>query len=110
MKNEAQKARLALCCIMEVFMVRGHHTIQKSNKVGYDMRCIHTCEVYIRFVISHLHYSTIIFFIFLVCSTHCYAYSFSVTPTAGFSKEEIVTIQINGPTQPPGFSPAFLTL
>ncbi len=74
------------------------------------MRYIHTREVYIRLIISHLRYSTLIVFIFLVCSTRCYAYSFPVTPTAAFSEEDIVTIQINGPTQPPGFSPAFLTL
>ena len=74
------------------------------------MRYIHTREAYIRLIISHLHYSAIIVFISLVCSTRCYAYSFPITPTAAFSKEDLVTIQINGSTQPPGFSPAFLTL
>jgi plastocyanin len=73
------------------------------------MRCIHTRKVHIRLIISHLHYSIIMVFVFLVCSIHCYAAPFPGA-TAAFSKEEIVTVQINGQAQPPGFSPAFLTL
>jgi plastocyanin len=109
MQDKAKKARLALCCIIKVFVVRGYHTIKKSNEVGYDMRCIHVREAYIRLIISHLRHSIILVFIFLVCSTRCYAYSFPAT-LATFSKGEIITIQINGSAQPPGFSPALLTL
>lgn len=76
------------------------------------MRYIHKCEVHIRFLTSHFHYSTIIASVFLTCSTLFYAYSFSFPDAlaAAFSEEEIVTVQINGQAQPPGFSPAFLTL
>ena len=109
MKNEAQKACFALSCIIKVFIVKGYHTIKKSNKVGHDVKCIHPREVYIRLILSHLHHSIILVFVFLVCGTHCYAYSLPNT-LATFSKEEIITVQINGPVQPPGFSPAFLTL
>jgi plastocyanin len=73
------------------------------------MRCIHAREAYIRLINSHLRHSIILVFIFLVCSTRCYAYSFPGA-LATFSKGEIITIQINGSAQPPGFSPAFLTL
>jgi plastocyanin len=60
-------------------------------------------------IIPRLHYSIITVFVFLACSTQGYAASFPGT-RATHSKKESITVQINGPTQPPGFSPAFLTL
>lgn len=73
------------------------------------MKYIHTHKIYICLIISHLHYSIIIVFFFLFCSTRCYAVSLPGT-LAIHSKEDVIIVQINGPTQPPGFSPALLTV
>ena len=59
---------------------------------------------------SHLHYSIILTVVFLVCSTLCYTYSFFAVLPVAFSKAEPITVQINGLAQPPGFSPALLTV
>ena len=74
------------------------------------MRCIHVCEAHRRFITSHFHYSIIIASVFLASSTLFYVYSFPATLAAAPPKKEMVIVQINGQAQPPGFSPALLTL
>jgi plastocyanin len=104
-KEQSVETLFALCCIMKVFMIRFYSMIQRRRKSGGAMR--RSRQYKSPLCLPALFGSWPFFFLIstLLCSV---AFLFILSPTA-FS-QGIITVQINGLAQAPGFTPALLTL